>query len=1180
MKKAQVDAFLKYLDNVQSGEYSLRAEEIQMLSAFDTDGIAGLSNQEITSIGARLNTFKNNIAAHVNADDGSLNTANSFDLDANGSTANDLAALQHILSGRTEPHTLATSIPTEVLEEVVRGIRNPASGIEMNSTEAGLTGVRTRGGYVIITDVNDTRESSLGTNHNIIIMGPDGELMSHIWGDPHVVENGGANTFHFGDDSTFILPDGTKIFMNTVPWNGQEGALVARGLVIDDGQSLFTTGQVTAGGRTISNTGMVNIPRNHADHAVLNNGALADRTSAVHSGVFAWSEAANDGVGGWAMQMSPGVFRDVKNEHFYTYLNNLGFNDQLEAGTVGVSREATIAALDGIAAAGLDEITRRSFSGTIVDSYLRLAQHAGTQTNINNFVSMLNRSASLETLETYSQAAQGLLPAAVKANFDAIIASNQTHHVLNGYTTLVKSNVNSELTAQYLSIVNNNSLTPLQKDGMTRAFVDLALEHPENIQDMIDLGLHPNSNDGLEAFHFAFFVNHFDPRPDAIAAFKAIRMAGMRAGNSLEHINTANRVTGAYMSYNANHSDGDFDGTNQVLTEFANRPNTTMAQLEQLLGLMNANRSATVVNNFIHLANNGVSESTINQYLDATQNNTGLANMINTAIVGGATASLPRLIESHNKVETLMLHESPAPSVRYAQLIGGILINNGLTDNRALDAFDSIVASPHANAVGNDVVSIVNSTTLNAAQKSETLKHVAELLTNGCNPTDIANYSRFIANANNPNDFFQGIIARSMVRQHATTSMIDSFIKLTHSASYMTQAHGFSNIFNKQPCENSVKEAWLEDYTNYAIAGDTARVDLLNSFVDLGYNQFVTRPFLGNSDNVRRGTEILNLTIAKDEKDRLLQNLLLLSETGAGAAVMDRYVQLAKNGAGLNTLNAYATVHARKNPAEINLLNNYISLNASDSFMADFARSIDEMPSIDPNVRTARLSNSLLALRDSQPHVFTTDMQGTFRSRASGAIVSAANNVIGSIIGSALPRLTSTGVAPCLVPNMLQSPEVMTRVQAELAKLNDPSVSDRDKFIAARVLEHVAFNGLDNINAAVTNITNDVNTQMRSLGLPVPGSTTLGGSTGGNPNPGTTGGSSGTSSTTPVNRSAALRLQRLNARLSSYIANKATITAQLASANLAESRRSILERRLATLDSRIEAIQTQLGASV
>ncbi len=1174
-KRAAVDNYIKYLDNIAQGDYSFRAEEVELLAGLDKDGIAGLSDAEIDNLKTKLTDYRNNIELYLNEDGSSK--AN-FDLDGNGSTANDLTALQHILSSRTEANPSATLMTTTALAAATSGILNPVTYAPL-SAPGGLAGITTRGGYTIITDVNDTRPESLGTNHNIIIKGPDGQVMSHIWGDPHVVENGGANVFHFGDDSTFILPDGTKIFMNTVPWQGQEGALVARGLVIDDGQRLFTTGTVTAGGRDISNTSMVEIPRTSADYAVLNNAALADQTSAVHSGVFAWSEAANNGLGGWAKQTSAGIFRDVKNEHFYTYLQNLGYNDQLETGTVSVSREATLASLDGIAAAGLARIGDFARS-PIGDAYLELALHAGTQHNIDNFVTMLQRSASLETFETYTKAAMGLLPATIKTNFDNLIANGQTHHVINGYASLVNANANEQTISQYLAIANNNSLSQTHKDTLLRGYTDVALKKPSALQDLLDLGLDPNSHSGIEAFHFAFFVTHYDPRPDAQAAFKAIRTAGMRTNTDLD---TMNRVVSAYMAYNANHNDGDFDGANQVLAEFANNPNTTMSHLETIIGYMNADRPATAINTYAKLAHN-ISEFALEQYLNLVASgandqvlNTFMSIASDVSIPAGARDSLlkgyamlaptapeaiPGLMELAKvpNPEGLNVIDSYAgyisqtrPSMATITAIRSILTagleqNDFTSMSKVLNNYLNYELN-HRNATGEDVT---NSLT-NIIESGAGFANADKLLSYASahkSAAVINAYAHLVTTGSHQ-------VADDLIAVGATASMLASFDRLVNSNATDAQIQGFINIFDKQPCDNSVKEAWLKDYSHYSIAGDTNRVALLNTFINLGFNQYVTRPFLSNDANVSRGAQLLGLPNANEK----LQGLLLLSDIGLSSAVQDRYVELARNGASTTMLRSFATVHARKNPTEITALNTYISLNASDAFMDTFMQMLSGLPSTSPNRPIVGFTNSLIALgeRESSRN-FTTDMSpGTlFAKHTSREIISIAARLTSVIASLANPSESSA--------THLKTPAVMERALAELAKLNDPNTSDKDKLIAAKLIEHIAANGLTNVNAALTTITNSVVATMRTYGLvPNPGPNP-GPGPNPNPNPGPT----------PVNRTT----NRLIARLSGYVNSRQNYQNILANLTPNDRRYSQLEARIAALDSRIAALEAQLGNNV
>jgi hypothetical protein len=50
----------------------------------------------------------------------------------------------------------------------------------------------------------------------VIIYDRNEDVVTRIWGDPHVDEGGkGGDDWHFGQDSTFVLPDGTKICLDT-----------------------------------------------------------------------------------------------------------------------------------------------------------------------------------------------------------------------------------------------------------------------------------------------------------------------------------------------------------------------------------------------------------------------------------------------------------------------------------------------------------------------------------------------------------------------------------------------------------------------------------------------------------------------------------------------------------------------------------------------------------------------------------------------------------------------------------------------------------------------------------------------------------------------------------------------------------------------------------------------------
>jgi hypothetical protein len=65
---------------------------------------------------------------------------------------------------------------------------------------------------IVVTPGNYTIEMK---DSEVIIADSTGDIVTRIWGDPHVDEGGNGDNWHFGEDSSFILPDGTKICLDT-----------------------------------------------------------------------------------------------------------------------------------------------------------------------------------------------------------------------------------------------------------------------------------------------------------------------------------------------------------------------------------------------------------------------------------------------------------------------------------------------------------------------------------------------------------------------------------------------------------------------------------------------------------------------------------------------------------------------------------------------------------------------------------------------------------------------------------------------------------------------------------------------------------------------------------------------------------------------------------------------------
>ncbi|MEZ0313064.1 MAG: DUF1521 domain-containing protein [Myxococcota bacterium] len=103
--------------------------------------------------------------------------------------------------------------------------------------------ITTPGGFTIFND----------GNHQWRVKDPSG-LETRIFGDPHVDEgNDGDADWHFDQDGTFVLPDGTKIFCDTT--EVQQGITLSDKLNIQYGDSLGTMDVKAGGAGTVASTG-------------------------------------------------------------------------------------------------------------------------------------------------------------------------------------------------------------------------------------------------------------------------------------------------------------------------------------------------------------------------------------------------------------------------------------------------------------------------------------------------------------------------------------------------------------------------------------------------------------------------------------------------------------------------------------------------------------------------------------------------------------------------------------------------------------------------------------------------------------------------------------------------------------------------------------------------------------
>lgn len=144
--------------------------------------------------------------------------------------------------------------------------------------------------------------------HEVKIYQQDGEnwdQVVRIWGDPHVDEaqSGAGDDWHFGEDSTFVLPDGSKLFLNTEEI--RPGVFVTKGVDLQSGEQRGFVGLGLDGTKRAPGVSNDRVAYDSTHHD----------TQGDSGGVFALQTN-----GQWAKQGADGNFRDVQNESWKGYL--------------------------------------------------------------------------------------------------------------------------------------------------------------------------------------------------------------------------------------------------------------------------------------------------------------------------------------------------------------------------------------------------------------------------------------------------------------------------------------------------------------------------------------------------------------------------------------------------------------------------------------------------------------------------------------------------------------------------------------------------------------------------------------------------------------------------------------------------------------------------------------------
>lgn len=98
--------------------------------------------------------------------------------------------------------------------------------------------IRTQGGYTVVPEGKDQAWKIYGPGQQF-----GDEALTRVWGDPHVNEKDGTR-WDFTQDSSFMLPDGTRIWADTTSQTGQS---VTQGLTIVSGNDRVDVTGVNTG---------------------------------------------------------------------------------------------------------------------------------------------------------------------------------------------------------------------------------------------------------------------------------------------------------------------------------------------------------------------------------------------------------------------------------------------------------------------------------------------------------------------------------------------------------------------------------------------------------------------------------------------------------------------------------------------------------------------------------------------------------------------------------------------------------------------------------------------------------------------------------------------------------------------------------------------------------------------
>ena len=432
-----------------------------LFSTFDRNKDAKFNANELTGLTGHLRQINSdqNIAQLFTTDGQiNFNTASKIDITGDGvfRGTEDLVALQQIIGSRTAAsQAIPGTSPLSNDGQIKSGTGNIPGGLK-HFNGRGAFFVSTDGS-TILTDVNVGGTTTM-------IYNSAGKMISRISGDPHVEDDSGVggDDWHFGNDSTFILADGTEIMFNT-EGNANNNVYITTGLYIKSGDSVYQTGQSFGTSKTgvasngARNSGISKLGISATEFDAQYADAADDKNGA---GVFAYSAQANSGRGGWAVMTDGGNFRDVKYESWGNYLKSgqASFKGQYDA-QVSVSKAQMIAALDGDAVRSFKSLSNSPAGSQIVpgsnppikadDLFLDYYFKEGADTKeLKAFSDMISNGSSAEKLSVLDDyirnGAEIPLTDAQESKFLNYLITPATSGIAKTYLELIENSASPE----------------------------------------------------------------------------------------------------------------------------------------------------------------------------------------------------------------------------------------------------------------------------------------------------------------------------------------------------------------------------------------------------------------------------------------------------------------------------------------------------------------------------------------------------------------------------------------------------------------------------------------------------------------------------------------------------------------------------------------------------------------